>query len=87
MALSLTKDAPLVELNGTIEVGVRWDQSGPRSEWNHSCTSQCSNPCTVNRLGGASRPVMQTLPGVDPDDPDNKPVIPKIPPPRKPGEK
>lgn len=20
------------------------------AEWNHSCTSQCSNPCTVNRL-------------------------------------
>jgi len=22
-----------------------------RAEWNHSCTSQCSNPCTVNRAG------------------------------------
>lgn len=20
-----------------------------RSEWNHSCTPQCSNPCTVNQ--------------------------------------
>lgn len=85
MALSLTKDAPPPELNGTIEIGVHWDRSDLRSEWNHSCTSQCSNPCTVNRLD--LRPVMQALPGVDPDDPDNKPVIPRIPSPRKPGEK
>lgn len=23
-------------------------ETGVRGEWNHSCTSQCSNPCTVN---------------------------------------
>lgn len=43
------------------------------AEWLHSCTSQCSNPCLVNQVQ------------VDPDDPDNKPVIPRVP--KQPGPK
>lgn len=66
MTLTLANEAPEVELNGVIEIGA---------EWNHSCTSQCPNPCPVNQLG------------VDPDDPDNKPVIPRIPQQPGPGDR
>lgn len=40
MALTLTKE-PTPEITGPITISA---------EWNHSCTPQCSNPCTVNRL-------------------------------------
>lgn len=39
--ITLTK-ARVPELNGTIEI---------RAEWEHSCTPQCSVPCTVNQVG------------------------------------
>ena len=80
MALDLTKDAPPVELNGVIEIGAEWDRSGPRSEWNHSCTSQCSNPCTVNRL---SSPVVTARIPQQPGPQKPPPQTPKIP--RQPG--
>lgn len=41
MSVTLTKSNVMPELNGVIEIAA---------EWNHSCTSSCSNPCTVNRL-------------------------------------
>ncbi len=66
MPLTLAKDAPAAELNGVITISA---------EWNHSCTSQCPNPCTVNQVR------------VDPDDPDNKPVIPRIPKQPGPGDR
>jgi len=59
--LSLTKSRQ-PELTGPITIS---------SEWNHSCTSQCSNPCTVNRL---------TMPEVAAGNGD----APKIPHPRDP---
>lgn len=71
MALDLTKDAPPVELNGVIEIGA---------EWNHSCTSQCSNPCTVNRL---SSPVVTARIPQQPGPQKPPPQTPKIP--RQPG--
>lgn len=66
MTLTLTKErAP--ELNGTIEI---------RAEWNHSCTSQCSNPCTVNRL---ATPVITGRIPQQPGPSTPPPQTPKVP--------
>ena len=34
----------------------------PRSEWNHSCTSQCPNPCPASSM--VDRPEADTVPVV-----------------------
>lgn len=70
--LTLTKDPAAPELNGPIEI---------RAEWNHSCTSQCSNPCPASSFLRPGIDVRMIRPGGD--DP-NGPAIPKIPDPRKP---
>jgi hypothetical protein len=67
VTLTLTKE-PKPEITGPVTI---------RAEWNHSCTSQCPNPCPASsRL---AQPGV-TAGGED----DNGPAIPKIPDPRKP---
>lgn len=67
MSVALTKE-PGIVLNGMIEV---------RAEWNHSCTSQCSSPCTVNRL---DRPVVTARIPQQPGPQSPPPQLPKVPP-------
>lgn len=66
--LTLTKNPAPPELNGTIEI---------RSEWNHSCTSQCSNPCPAS-----SRLTTPVVTGRIPQQPGPQtppPQTPKVP--------
>lgn len=66
MTLTLTKErAP--ELNGPITINA---------EWNHSCTSQCSNPCTVNRL---AMPIVTARIPQQPGPQSPPPQTPKVP--------
>lgn len=71
MSVTLTKPRSPV-LNGTIEV---------RAEWNHSCTSQCPNPCPASsRFTG--QPVMNRIPqqpGPQTPRPGDTPKIPQQP--------
>lgn len=72
MSITLDKK-PVPELSGPVEI---------RAEWNHSCTPQCSNPCTVNRLSGPvteGRFRIPQQPGPKTPRPGDTPKIPPQP--------
>lgn len=71
MTLTLTKK-PRPQTTGPITI---------TAEWNHSCTPQCSNPCTVSqldRLEVGGREILPVSGGGDP----KLPPVPKQPGPK-----